>query len=116
MFMTKKRKIREYLSEKTDSDKCAFDNLLSDYLAGTLKENLTSVGIKKTEIHIDWLDDIKCIGVQGQYGTYYLDLQIYPNEFCLSLDLIEPDEGATYPLETKDQLYSILSDAVKSLK
>ena len=115
MFTTKKKKIQKYLEQKANNNKCAFDDLLSDYLDGSLKENLKSAKMEKVEIHIDWLDDIKCIGIQGRYKEYYMDLQIYPNEFSVSFDLEEPDEDVIYPLESKEQVYSILLDTVKTL-
>lgn len=115
MFTTKKKKIRKYLEQKADDNKCAFDDLLSDYLDGSLKENLESVKMEKVEIHIDWFEDIKCIGIQGRYKEYYMDLQIYPKEFSVSFDLEEPDEDVIYPLESKEQVYSVLSDTVKTL-
>ena len=115
MFITKKKKIQKYLEQKADDNKCAFDFLLSDYLDGSLKEYLTSIEITKAEIHIDWFDDIKCIGIQGRYKDYYMDLQIYPDEFSLSFDLDEPDEDVVYPFESKEQLYTVLSDTVKTL-
>lgn len=115
MFTTKKKKIQKYLEQKADNNKCAFDDLLSDYLDGSLKENLESVKMERVEIHIDWFDDIKCIGIQGRYKEYYMDLQIYPKEFSVSFDLDEPDEDVIYPLESKEQVYSVLSDTVKTL-
>ena len=115
MFTTKKKKIQKYLEQKTDDNKCAFDDLLSDYLNGSLKDNLESVKIERVEIHIDRFEDIKCIGIQGRYKEYYMDLQIYPKEFSVSFDLDEPDEDVIYPLESKEQVYSVLSDTVKTL-
>ena len=115
MFTTKKKKIQKYLEQRAGDNKCAFDDLLSDYLDGSLKENLESVKIERVEIHIDWFDDIKCIGIQVRYKEYYMDLQIYPNEFSVSFDLDEPDEDVIYPLESKEQIYSVLSDTVKTL-
>lgn len=116
MFITKKKKIRRYLEQKSESDKTAFDFLLCDCLDGTLKTDLESLGIAKNEIHIDWLDDIKCIGIQGRYKEYYADIQIYPNEFSISFDLDEPDNDISYTLESKEQLYSVISKTIDSLK
>ena len=115
MFTTKKKKIQKYLEQKSDNNKCAFDDLLSDYLDRSLKENLESLKMERVEIHVDWFDDIKCIGIQGRYKEYYMDLQIYPNEFSVSFDLDEPDEDVIYPLESKEQIYNVLSDIVKTL-
>ncbi len=102
-------------AKKKKIEKCAFDLLLSDYLDGSLKEYLASAGIKKADIHIDWFDDMKCIGIQGRYKEHYMDLQIYPDEFCVSFDPDEPDEDAVYSLESKEQLYSVLVNIIKTL-
>ena len=115
MLITKKKKIQKYLEQKADDNKCTFVLLLSDYLDRSLKEYLASIGIKKADIHIDWFDDIKCIGIQGVYNEYYMDLQIYPNKFSVSFDLDEPDEDVIYPLESKEQMYRVLSDIIKTL-
>ena len=115
MFTTKKKKIQKYLEQKADNNKDAFDILLSDYLDGSLKEDLASIEIKKADIHIDWGDDIKCIGIQGRYKEYYMDLQIYPNEFSISFDLDEPDDDTVYSLESKAQVYSVIDNIIKSL-
>lgn len=45
-----------------------------------------------------------------------MDLQIYQEDFSLSFDQDEPDEDIEYPLESKEQLYRVLSDTVKTLK
>ena len=115
MFTTKKKKIQKYLEQRASDNKCAFDDLLSDYLDGSLKEYLESAKIERIEIHIDWFDDIKCIGIQGCYKKYYMDLQIYPKEFSVSFDSDEPDEDAIYPLKSKEQVYNVLSNIAKTL-
>ena len=85
-------------------------------MEGTLKTDLESLGITKNQIHIDWLDDIKCIGLQGRYKKYFADIQIYPDEFSISFDLDEPDDDITYPFESKDQLYRMISETISTLK
>lgn len=115
MFVTKKKKISKYLERKATDNKSAFDFLLSDYLDGTLKRKLAEIGLSKIAIHIGWLEDIKCIGIQGRYNQYYLNLQIYQDEFTVSCDLDEADEDAEYPLESKEQFYHVFLDTVKTL-
>ena len=115
MFASKKKKIQEYLDKKTELEKSAFDFLLCDYLNGTLKSNLESFGVKRIEIHIDWLVDTKCIDIQGRYKKYYIESQIYPYEFSVSFDLIEPEEDIMYSLESKEQVYNVLLETIKSL-
>ena len=83
---------------------------------GTLKTDLESLGITKNQIHIDWLDDIKCIALQGRYKKYFADIQIYPDEFSISFDLDEPDDDITYAFESKDQLYRMISETISTLK
>lgn len=116
MFIGKKKKIQRYLEQKAENEKTVFDLLLSDYLTDKMKEDLTSIGIRKIEIYVDWLEDIKCIAVQGCYEEYYMDLQIDPNEFSVSFDLDEADEDTVYSLESKEQVYNVLSETIKTLK
>ena len=108
MFTTKKKKIQTYLAQKSEKEYCAFDHLLTDYVHGTLKTDLTSVGMRRIEIHIDWLADIKCIGIQAQYEEYLTDIQIYPNKFSVAFDTDEPDNDTVYPFESKKQFYDVL--------
>lgn len=108
MFQTKKKKIQTYLSEKTFEQITSFDELLDDYLSGKMKQVFSDLGIKKIEIHIDWLPDYRCIGVQGVYDDNYLDLQIEPTEFSVGYDPVEPDVHVYYPLENKAQVYAVI--------
>lgn len=114
-FTSKKKKMQQYLAGKPEGEKDAFDFLLSEYLGGAFQEALTAMGIGKISIHIDWLKDTKCIGVQGMYRDYYMDLQIDPEEFSVSFDRDEPDEGKTFPLQNKEQFYHVLSETIKAL-
>ena len=63
MLMFKKKKIQVYLNNVGDP-KTAFDLLLCDYLNGSIKKDFESIGFEKISIHIDWLDNYKCIGIQ----------------------------------------------------
>lgn len=115
MILTKKKKIQKYLAQRENTEYDPFDHLLFAYLDGSLRNTLAALDIKRTEIHIDWYDDIKCIGIQGRCKGYYMDLQIYPEEFTLSFDLSEPDEDTVYPLESKEQVYLALKNAIIAL-
>ena len=108
MFQTKKKKIQTYLSEISSAHFTPFDELLIDYLSGTLKETFLNFGTKNVEIHIDWLPDYRCIGIQGVYDGNYLDLQIEPTEFSIGFDPVEPDDHVYYPLESKAQVYAVI--------
>lgn len=114
LLPTKKKKIKCYL-ERIGSSLSAFDALLSDYISGELKERFLQLGVKKIEIYVDWLADYRCIGVQGKYQKYYVELQIEEKEFSIAFDAIEPDDPKTYLLETKEQVYSVFEDTLKSL-
>ena len=71
MLFGKKKKISKYLSDKQSVQKItAFDILLSEYLSGGLKENFIKMDMRQIEIHIDWLPDYKCIGIQGKAGAF----------------------------------------------
>lgn len=116
MFASKKKKIQKYLNQKEESQKNAFDFLLCNYLDGTFKKDLDTLGITKKEIYIDWSEYIKCIGIQGRYKEYFADIQIYPNEFSISFDLVEPDDDISYAFENKEQLYRVISETIAALK
>ena len=108
MFQTKKKKIYTYLIEKTSDRYTPFDELLSDYISGRMKDIFSDLGIKKLEIHIDWLPDYRCICIQGVYKQNYLDLQIEPAEFSIGYDPVEPDDHNYCTLENRDQIYAVV--------
>ncbi len=116
MFIFKKKKIAFYLQGIPCEERTAFESLLTDYLDGSLKRTLQTLEISKIGIHVDWHDDYKCIGVQGKYYNYYMDLQIFPKAFTVSFDLDEADDDEEYTLTSKEQLYRTLSDAIARLK
>ncbi len=107
MFQTKKAKIKAWLQAKPQ--KTAFDELLGDYLDKSLQKKLAALGVAEIALHIDWLEDHKCIGIQGRYEhgeDYYLDIQIYPEEYLFAADPDEPDGGVYTPLpQTKTEFY-----------
>lgn len=115
MLFSKKKKIAAYLQGIPDAEKTAFDLLLADYLDGTLKSRLESMGITRLETHIDWHLGYKCIGVQGRYKMYYVDAGIDAEEYFVEFDLDEPDGDATYPLESREAVYQTISDTIKAL-
>ena len=86
--------------------------MLDDYLSGKMKQVFSDLGIKKIEIHIDWLHDYRCIGVQGVYEGNYLDVQVEPAEFSIGYDPVEPDDHNYYPLETKTHLYAVVQSTL----
>ena len=114
MFFSKKKRIKAYLAAKPEHT--PFDDILQNWIDEQLEEKLSAMGLTKIEIHIDWLDDIKCIGIQGRYNKYFADIQIYPNEFSISFDLDEPDDDISYTLESKEQLYREISETIALLK
>lgn len=116
MFASKKKKIQRYLDQKAESDKDAFDHLLCDYSDGSLKAALAALGMTRIEIRVDWFDDIKCIGILGRYKKYFADIQICPDSFSISFDPDEPDDCISYALESKEQLYSVISETIDKLK
>ena len=116
LFQTKKKRIRAYLQKLSQDEMTAFDCLLCDYLSGALAKEIAAMGICRAEICIDWYEDVKCIGVQGKYQRYYVDLQIYPEMFMLSADPDEPECERDIPLNSKEQLYSCVAEALLALK
>ena len=115
MFKAKKKKIKNYLAGKKTEEWTAFDQILSDYISGELNKKLEALGMRKIEMHIDWLPEYKCIGVQGLGGAYRWNIQIEPTEFLIAFDEDEPDDDNFYSLESKEQFYHVLLDTVKTL-
>jgi hypothetical protein len=116
MLFSKKKKIAAYLQRIPDGEKTAFDLLLADYLDGTLKNRLESMGITKLEIHIDWLLGYKSICLQGRYQQYYMDAGIDAEEYFVEFDLDEPDGEETYPLESREAVYQRISGMILALE
>ena len=113
MFQTKKKKMQAYLDAKPLSKYTLFDQFLSDYLSGTLKEPFVQHGLKHVYFTVDWDDDFHCINVFGKYWDYYIAVEISadPDQYCISRDLEDPDcagYGDDYPLESKEQLFEAL--------
>ncbi len=113
MFQTKKSKIRAYLQPLTAPT--AFDTLLSDAVEGRLKARLDSFGTRHTRIHIDWLPDYRCIGIQTQCDRFYLNIQIEPTVYIAAIGTDEPGEGTEFPLVTADEFYRDLEDGFARL-
>lgn len=115
MCFFKKKRIQTYLNGVGDS-KTAFDQLLCEYLDGTLKINFQDLGLTKIEIIVDCHANDFCIGVQGKYKSYFIDMQIYQGEFTLSHDVDEPDEDIIYPLENRKQFYQTLAKLIETIE
>lgn len=113
MLLTKKTKICKQLEAIGKDSWSAFERLLSDYLDGKLSEKLQQIGVEKAEIHVDFLDDYKCIGIQGKYKQNYVDIQIEETEFSIGCDPIEPDEHDYHPLENEELFFTIISQKLR---
>ena len=109
MLMTKKVKIRKHLETIGKENWTAFERLLSDHLDGKLSGKLRQIGIDKPEIYVDFLEDYKCISIQGKYKRDFVDIQIEETSFSIGCDPVEPDEHDDYPLQTEDSFYAALS-------
>lgn len=114
LFPSKRKKIESYLADRVSS-MSAFDELLRDYLNGALAQKLNDMGLSKTEIHIDWSDDYKCVEAQGKYYAYYVDVQIEETCFYVAYDRDEPDEPQEFALQTSAQFYAVLENTLARL-
>ena len=109
----KKREIWEYLNS-LGGDKNVFDQLLSDCMDGTMKDILLSYPFKHLEIHLDWNDKVKCIGIKGKYrhNYTYIDIEIFPDKFTVSYGADKPSDSTTYPLVSREQVYNSLQNLI----
>lgn len=108
----KKREIWKYLNS-LEGNKTVFDQLLRDCMDGTMRDILLTHSFKHLEIHLDWNEKIKRIGIKGTYLNYtYIDIEIFPDEFTVSYGAGKPNESTTYPLVSKEQVYNSLEKLV----
>lgn len=93
--MFKNNKIKKYLDDvQANGTPSAFDYLLCDYISGRLKENLKKMNFNRIEIHIDWLDEYKCVNIQAQNSNgMYIDFQAEMDELMIAVSDDEPDDG-----------------------
>ena len=115
MFISKKKRIQNYLDSIEKNQWSPFEFLLAHYLSGKLLNTFAQFGISKLSCHIDFHDDYKCINVQGTHNSFYIDLQIEQKEFSIGCDPIEPDDHKCFLLESPDYLYSAVSAEIQSL-
>ena len=116
MFLSKKKRIHNYLDSIEKKQWSPFEFLLDHYLSGQLLNTLAKYGIANLSCYIDFLDDYKCINVQGKHKSYYIDLQIEQKEFSIGCDPVEPDDHKYFLLESPEYLYSVVSTEIQSLK
>jgi hypothetical protein len=109
----KKREIWKYLNS-LEGNKTVFDQLLRDCMDGTMRDILLTHSFKHLEIHLDWNEKIKRIGIKGtyRYNYTYIDIEIFPDEFTVSYGAGKPSESTTYPLVSKEQVYNSLEKLV----
>lgn len=116
MFLTKNAKIKcikQYLSEKQTQS--VFDKLLEDFVNCQLEEKLSNMGLQKIDIHIDWLDDYKCIAIQARRAKFYVEIQIYPSEFTIAYDEDEADDDMEFELLSVNAFYETVKNILKSI-
>lgn len=104
MHFTKKSKIKCYLLSL--ERKSVFDTLLQEWIDKTLEYNLMLVGLRKIEIHIDWLKDYKCIGIYARKNNKFVEILIYPSEYKINYSEDEvSDDDLDYQLISKEDFY-----------
>ncbi len=113
MFPSKTKKIKAYLADQRASGAMsAFDQLLEEQLNGSMEKRL---GLEKTSVHVDWLQDYRCIQIQGRYGKCFVDIQVEPTEFFVDCAEDEPDEALYHPLESPMQFYKTVEQTLARL-
>ena len=116
IFVTKKKLIRLYLEDRSDS-LSEFDRLLADYLDGSFKSFFEENGISRIELYIDWYDDIKCIDLQGRRGRDFINIQVEETDkegalFGIAIDPDEPKIEENHKLVSRESFYSYCRDVI----
>jgi len=115
MFQTKKKKIAHHIDSIPADQFTPFDHLLYDYLHEELNARLSKMHISELKYHIDWLDDYKCIAVDGECNQLFINIQIESSEFSIAYDADEPDDYASYALIGKEQFYQTVKATVNEI-
>ena len=103
MLWGKKKKIAAYIKENGHAP---FALLLEDWISGEMKKSLEAKGFSEIEIHVDFLPDYKCIGIQARAGKEFFDIQAEESVFHIAKGEDEPEYIQEYPLISKDCFYA----------
>ena len=115
MFQTKKKKIAHYLDSISADQFTPFDYLLYDYLHDELNAILSQLHINKLKYHIDWLDDYRCIAIDGECNQLFINIQIESAEFSIAYDADEPEDYASHTLIEKEQFYQTVETTLNKI-
>lgn len=115
MFLSRKKRIRSYLDSIGKEQWSPFESLLAHWLSGQLLDTFAGYGMTSLRCHIDFMDDYKCINVDGKFRSYYIDLQIEQKQFSLGCDPDEPDEHKVFSLSSPEYLYSVVKTEIDAL-
>ncbi len=115
MFQIKKKKIAQYIDSIPENRLTPFDLLLKDYLYGELNAKLEQMNISKLKYHIDWLDEYKCIEINGKCNQLFINIQIESTEFSVACDADEPDNCTSHALLEKEQFYQTIKNTVNEI-
>ncbi len=115
MFQTKKKKIAHYLDSISADQFTPFDHLLYDYLHDELNARLSQLHINKLKYHIDWLDDYRCIAIDGECNQLFINIQIESAEFSIAYDADEPEDYASHKLIGKEQFYQTVETTLNKI-
>ena len=115
MILSIKRRIQNYLDSIAKEQWTPFEEMLEQYLNGALLDKLSQCGIGNLSCTVDFLDDYKCINVNGKYRSFYIDIEIEQKEFSIGCDPIEPDEHTYFLLTSSQDLYATVTKTIESL-
>lgn len=115
MFQTKKKKIAHYLDSISADQFTPFDHLLYDYLHDELNARLSQLHINKLKYHIDWLDDHRCIVIDGECNQLFINIQIESAEFSIAYDADEPEDYASHTLIEKELFYQTVETTLNKI-
>lgn len=115
MFQTKKKKIAHHLDSISADQFTPFDHLLYDYLHDELNARLSQLHINKLKYHIDWLDDYRCIAIDGECNQLFINIQIESAEFSIAYDADEPEDYASHTLIGKEQFYQTVETTLNKI-
>ena len=114
LFSSKKQKIAAHIADARAAGSFgAFEQLMEDHLAGTLKQRLINFGLEIEEIYILWTSDLKLMEITATAdGFPRFSVEFHAREFAIDFGANDDIEAVTFPLRTAEQFYGAIKEVL----
>ncbi len=113
-IFTPKKKIQAYLdSARASGSFGAFEQLMEDYLSGTLKQRFVDLGLALDDIFVLWTSDVKLVEITAEaegFSTFVVEFN--EREFEIDFESDINIEGVYFPLQTAAYFYDTVKEVL----